>query len=89
MVGVSQTGRRVPVSERALAQRINRRLARDGQMLKSRRGRRWRSDLGQYYIVNADRDFIVATRIDPEGYGRKLGVLADWEALEGAEAGEA
>jgi hypothetical protein len=41
----------VPVSMRALVQRINRKLAQDGEVLKKLRGERYRAEFGDYYIV--------------------------------------
>jgi hypothetical protein len=75
---------RVPVTERALIQRINRKLrSRNGYALKAARGDRWRSELGDYYTVDVDRNWIVEKHVDPEELGRKLGALAQWEKLEG------
>ena len=42
----------VPVSERALIQRINRKLASDLEVLKTARGRRAEFDLGRYYVID-------------------------------------
>jgi hypothetical protein len=71
----------VPVTMRALIQRINRRLKADGEMLKTARGRAAFS-VGQYYICNPQRNWIVKERVDPEALGRELGVLAAWERVE-------
>ncbi len=45
--------------------------------------------LGEWYIVNFNRNTIVAGHVDPEELGRELGVLRDWERLvpEGKESG--
>jgi hypothetical protein len=40
------------VSPRALLQRINRALAKEGEVAKVTRGERWRGDLGDLYIVD-------------------------------------
>ena len=80
--------KKVPISERALIQRINRRLKQDGEMLRTARrldaGGYWVEDsnLGRYYTIDVERNFIVQTFLDLEAYGRKLKVLAEWEALE-------
>ena len=74
------------VSERALAQRINRRLARDGERLCRQRGLRgdmagfrW-PELGEYYITD-DRNCIVAQEVSVETIGRELGVLQPHERV--------
>jgi hypothetical protein len=74
------------VSRRALIQRINRKIAGDWEQLKTNRSERWYQNLGDYYVVNVERNFIVETHIDLEDYGRKVGVLKDWEKLEEGEA---
>lgn len=75
---------RVPISLRALIQRINRRLkheGRYGQGLRKSRSQRWYSDLGDYYIVDFDTNFIVAGHVNLEEYGREIGALELWEYL--------
>ncbi len=74
---------KAPVSLRALIQRINRALKADDWKLKATRGVRGRSSLGDYYIVNPNRNWIVKARIDPETLGRELGVLHAYERVEG------
>jgi putative component of toxin-antitoxin plasmid stabilization module len=71
---------------RALVQRIDRRLAKDDQRLGATRSTRegmsnLRLNLGAYYVVDTNRNFVVATHVSPEDLGRELGVLKDWEAL--------
>ena len=75
----------VPVSMRALLLRINRRLAKDQQVLKTLRGDRYANELGRYYTVHVADNRIAATHVDPEAWGRELGVLAAWEMVEAAE----
>jgi hypothetical protein len=70
-----------PVSQRALIQRINRVLAKDNQHLKAARGRYWRSSLGDYYIVDPTKNFMVETKVSLEALGRKLDCLQPWERL--------
>ena len=70
------------VSERALIARINRKLAKDGWQLRRARGfwdrNQWHPDsnLGRFFIVDVDRNFIVNTHIGLEAYGRELDALA-------------
>ena len=36
---------------------------------------------GRFYVVNVERNLLVRSHVDLEGYGRKLGVLQDWEEV--------
>ena len=65
----------VPVTLRAVIQRINRKLAGEDKRLKATRGERARSDLGDYYLLNVNRNFIAAHHVDPEALARELGVI--------------
>jgi hypothetical protein len=76
------TGRRLPVSERALIQRINRVLAKDGQRLRATRGERARLDFGWYWVHELSRNLCLDTHVDLESMGRELGCLKEWERLE-------
>jgi hypothetical protein len=78
---IRAAGGKVPVTMRALIARINRKLAPEGKRLKIVRGWKARSDLGDYYILNPNRNWIVGHHVDPEGLGRKLGVLEGWEQV--------
>ncbi|HKB36319.1 MAG TPA: hypothetical protein VKD72_07695 [Gemmataceae bacterium] len=71
----------VPVSTRALVQRINRKLKQDDERLKKCRSRRWEDRLGEWYRINVASNFIVQTHVDLEALGRELGVLEAWERL--------
>jgi hypothetical protein len=74
----------VPVSVRALTQRINRVLAKDNEILKTSRGNR---TSGVYFTVNLSTNGVSAWGIDDlEAWTRKElpGVLQPWEHLEGA-----
>jgi hypothetical protein len=77
---------KVPVSERALVQRLNRHLSKEGQVLKKLRGERWRGDLGDYYIVDEHRNIVAASHVNPVALAQEIGVLAAWETVR--EAGE-
>jgi hypothetical protein len=68
-----------PVSQRAIIQRINRKLAQKGERVKTTRGNRWRGTLGDFYIVNPNYNVISRMGVDLESLGRELGVLAGWE----------
>jgi hypothetical protein len=69
---------KIPVSTRALTQRVNRALRKDGKVLKGRPGR---GPKGRYYIVNLARNVVVKHDVDPETLGRSLGVLAAYEEV--------
>jgi hypothetical protein len=72
----------VPVSERALIQRLNRKLSDEDQMVKVTRGDRAKQAIGRHHILHARLNFIVHKDIDLEDWGRKLGALQPWEKLE-------
>jgi hypothetical protein len=76
---------KAPVSTRAVIQRINRKLKPEQRLYACRRNSRWWRDLGDYYVTNIYRNIIVITRVDPEAYGRKLGVLRPFEHVVDAE----
>ncbi len=72
---------RVPVSARALLQRINRRLVKDDGMVKATRGNRWRHELGDFYTVDIKRNAIIEKDVDLEALGRKMKALQRYERL--------
>jgi hypothetical protein len=71
----------VPVTSRALLQRINRRLQRDGERVRAYRGGRSWSQLGDFYRFDTKRNFLCEGHVDLEGLGRELGVLKPYEGL--------
>jgi hypothetical protein len=70
------------ITPRALTQRINRALRKDGQQLRRYRGSRSWTNLGDYYVVDLMGNYITATHVSPEQFGRELGVLKKWERME-------
>lgn len=72
---------RVPVSERALVQRLNRALHPDGEKIKKTRGGKAEQELGAYYVLNIRGNYVVGKDVDLEDFGRKYKVLADWEQV--------
>jgi hypothetical protein len=74
---------KVPVSERALIQRINRKFrSEDGppaRELKKTKGARAKQELGYFYVLNTERNFIDEHHVDPEALGRELGVVSESE----------
>ena len=79
------TSMQVPVSMRALLLRINRKLKKDGEVLKTLRGDRYEQDLGRYYSVNWRTTGLPRRTWIPVALGRELGALAAWEMVEEEE----
>ncbi len=69
---------KIPVSWRALTQRVNRALRQEGKLLKGRPGR---GPKGRYYLVSLTRNVVLRQDVDPEALGRELGVLAPYEEV--------
>jgi hypothetical protein len=78
------TKRRIPVSRRALVQRIGRVLRERGQALKWYGARR--RDEGRYALLDVGRGVVVASDVDVVKLARQLGVLAAWEEVTEGEA---
>jgi hypothetical protein len=72
----------VPVTVRAIVQRINRALAKKGEQLRASRGDQARTELGDYYVIDLHRNTLVLYRVNLDALGRKLGVLRPWERVE-------
>jgi hypothetical protein len=76
---------RIPITERALIQRVNRALVREdgpiGRKLIKTRGERAKLDLGDYFVLNQLHNFVDEKDVDPESLARELGALADYEYL--------
>lgn len=71
---------KVPVSERALFRRINRALKQSGRQLHKARTAKAIVALGGYYV--SEKRAIVQQRVKLEPFGRKLGVLQDFEKVQ-------
>jgi hypothetical protein len=78
---------RTPVTTRAVIQRINRKLKPDLEMLKVTRGNRWRREVGDYYVIDFNRNWIIHKHVDPVA-GGSLAFLA-FLGIIGAKAGGA
>ncbi len=71
------------VTERALFARVDRKLKKGGDCLRRcRQDSKAHAELGSYYIVSSS-NVITAQHCSLEGLARELGVLAEWEVLEG------
>jgi len=70
------------VSERALMARINRKLTKEGQILKKcKTNSRWYSDLGDFYIVSAGLNSVAAMHCDLLKLAKDFSVLNTWEEV--------
>lgn len=88
MSAKSAAPKKVPITERALLQRINRKLKKENQVLRTARGfwagPNWYEDnnLGRYYVIDIYQNMLVDHHVDIEEMGRDTGALAEWEALQ-------
>jgi hypothetical protein len=73
--------RKISVTVRALIQRINRRLPPDGELVRTTRGTRAQSGLGDHYRLDIRNECVVETAVDFEALGRELSVLRQFEVL--------
>jgi hypothetical protein len=73
---------KIPVTMRALIQRINRKLAADDERIVAARNERVRTDFGEWYVVDTrTHRGANSTHVDPEALARELGVLKPWEQV--------
>ena len=72
---------KIPITKRALAQRINRKLATEGEKLVKARSERLALELGDYYAVDIGRNCVSRKDFELEGLGRQLGVLKPYEKV--------
>jgi hypothetical protein len=70
----------IPLTQRALTQRISRALARDGKTLRKTRAAPARDRVGDFFIIN-DNGGIVMHHVDLVQLARDLGVLQSYEHL--------
>jgi len=76
-------GKKVPISERALTQRINRKLQQQNnpEKLIAARGTTAREQLGHYYTVETNTSAVARSHVDLEKLASKLGVIQPWEEM--------
>lgn len=74
----------LPITERALVARINRKLEKEGEILRRcRENSRWFTDMGRYYTVDIVSNAVGARGVsDLESFGRDLGVVKAFERLD-------
>jgi hypothetical protein len=75
---------KLPITTRALVQRLNRKLHDDDLMVKKTRDGRARQELGDFYLLNWRINGIAESFVDLEELGRKVGALAEWERWDDA-----
>jgi len=70
------------VSERAVIQRIRRKLRHEGMLIRKTRSERWIRDLGDWYVMDGCNRFVGRLeRQELEEYARELRVLAPYETI--------
>jgi hypothetical protein len=72
------------VTLEALIQRLIRQLIKNGKTICSPRGRADRSQLGDYYLLDKDRNVVVEPKLTAKrivALAKAHGVLADWEEV--------
>lgn len=72
---------KVPVSRVALVARVNRRLAENNEQLRASKGAAAKQEMGDYYIVNTQKNEMTNSNLDLEGLARELKCLQPWETL--------
>jgi len=75
------TSQKTSVSEQAVLQRIRRKLAREYMTVRTNRSDRWRSDLGNWYVVDLRTNFVRSAHTDLNQLGEAYGVLQPWERV--------
>jgi hypothetical protein len=76
--------RTMPVTERVLVARINRKIRHDLMALRhARRNGPTPADLGEYYVVNHRLNMVQDTHVNLADLGRVLDCLKPWERLVG------
>jgi hypothetical protein len=75
----------VAITRRALLQRINRKLVKEGEVLRAARSERSRQSVGDFYLVDLSKNAVLDKDVDPVEKGRELGVLAGYEKVVDAD----
>lgn len=72
---------KVPITKRAILQRLNRVLKPYGMRLKKTVGAKAEMELGEFYVLDTKHNVIAEKKVDVEKLGRKHKVLAPWEEV--------
>ena len=75
--------KKIQITMRALLQRINRVLIKDGKILKKKRGVGRPGDRGRYFLVNLELKEVDSVVMDLGSFGRRMGVIEGWEEVDG------
>lgn len=73
---------KVKITNHAAKMRLRRYLAKQGMKLGTARNARFREELGEFYTIDINHNAVRDTHVDIEGYGRSVGVIEDYEAVE-------
>ena len=76
-----QTKTGVPITIRALCQRINRALAERGEILKKARGRHAVEDCGDWFVLDTRRNVVARKHVDPKTIGSTLRLIKPFEVV--------
>jgi hypothetical protein len=77
------TAATVPVTARALFQRVNRKLAEKGQRLNKSRSNAARAEVGEYYVIDTSGAAVARHHVNLVELAREVGAIEAWERLEG------
>jgi hypothetical protein len=72
---------KVPVTERSVVARVNRRLQAAGEQLKPARSEQVRAQVGDWYVLDVKRNGVVREDVNLEAIARECGALKDWEVV--------
>ena len=76
----------IPITKRALLQRVNRALNKEDRQLKKAVGARLQQNVGEYYVVDLRLNAVAMLDVDPVELARKLEVLQPWERVANEDA---
>ncbi|MBL9094382.1 MAG: hypothetical protein JNL96_24385 [Planctomycetaceae bacterium] len=76
----------IPITKRALLQRVNRALNKEDRQLKKAVGARLQQNVGEYYVVDLRLNAVMMLDVDPVELARKLEVLQPWERVANEDA---
>ena len=69
------------LSRDAVVSRVRRALAKEGCNIKRSRSLNMQINVGEFYVYDVSRNFVVEGIDDVEAFARELGVLSDHEAM--------
>ena len=72
---------KIHISESALIQRLNRAMGKEGMRVKKSRGSKMFSQVGEFYVVDINSNFVCGQDVSLEELGKKWECLAGWETL--------